>query len=428
MRRIHIFKPGRHTDSGGTTLDFSAEALAAAALAYNPTLHEAPLVAGHPRHDLPAYGWVQRLEVDEDGLHAIPAQVDAQFEEIVEAGRYKHISASFYLPDAPSNPTPGTLYLRHVGFLGAQPPAVKGLKHIEFSGSEEGVASFEDALPLGLFARIFRGVRDAFVAGVGLEAADRIISPWDVAEVERLAGVQQATPSLRYDEGSGEGAPSADTPAPDAPTANEPAPAEDDAVPGADDPAEADGAALRAADLDAREADLVARESAAAEQAAQADAQRAEAESARQQAEADAARRRDAEAAAQARLDAAASFAEPLVASGQLLPRERAAVVQTLAALDAAGATVSFGEGDDAEDVGVAETLRGLLARLPQQVDYAERGAASHNANGETTSVEFAAPAGFTVDPSRAVLHGRAVAYQSAHPGTAYLDAVKAVS
>lgn len=397
MRRIHIFKPGRHTDSGGTTLDFSAEDLSASAAVYSPQLHEAPLVAGHPRHDLPAYGWVERLEVDEDGLHAIPVQVDADFEKIVEAGRYKHISASFYLPDAPANPSPGTLYLRHVGFLGAQPPAVKGLKHIEFSASEDGVASFDDALPLGLFARIFRGLRDAFVADKGVEAADRIISPWDVAELEQRAGIQMVdADGLRYTE---------DAPAPELPDAT---PSEDaDVVDTAPDPA---------ADLAAREADLAAREEAAAA-----------AERMRAAEDADRARRRDAEAVAAERIRTAAAFAEPLVASGQILPRERDAVVRVIAALDAAHATVAFGEGDDAEDVDVAATLRGVLARLPQQVDYSERGAASRDDNGQAV-VDFAAPPGFTVTPERAALHSRALSYQSAHPGTAYLDAVKAVS
>ncbi len=51
---------------------------------------------------------------------------------MVKAGRFKSRSASFYHPDNPNNPKPGVYYLRHVGFLGAQPPAVKGLKAVEF--------------------------------------------------------------------------------------------------------------------------------------------------------------------------------------------------------------------------------------------------------------------------------------------------------
>ncbi|MDL6388248.1 peptidase, partial [Escherichia coli] len=70
--------------------------------------------------------------------------LDPQFAEMVTDGRFKKVSASFYLPDSPSNPKPGVLYLRHVGFLGAQPPSVKGLKQVSFSEQEEGVVEFAD--------------------------------------------------------------------------------------------------------------------------------------------------------------------------------------------------------------------------------------------------------------------------------------------
>ena len=40
-------------------------------------------------------------------------------------------------------------------------------------------------------------------------------------------------------------------------------------------------------------------------------------------------------------------------------------------------------------------------------------------------SAEFAAPSGYAVDPERAELHTRALEYQSAHPGVAYVDAVR---
>ncbi|MBF0186018.1 MAG: hypothetical protein HQM06_16735, partial [Magnetococcales bacterium] len=49
------------------------------------------------------------------------------------AGRFKKISASFYPPDSPNNPTPGLFALRHIAFLGAQPPAIKGLPDAKFA-------------------------------------------------------------------------------------------------------------------------------------------------------------------------------------------------------------------------------------------------------------------------------------------------------
>jgi hypothetical protein len=144
---IQIFRPGRHTAMDGSTISFSAADIAAAAAAYDPALHEAPIVVGHPRTDAPAYGWVQGLATGEGGgLEATPSQIDPAFAELVRAGRFKHVSAAFYGPDAPSNPKPGVWYLRHVGFLGAQPPAVKGLRPVAF-GEAEGVVEFSDAWP-----------------------------------------------------------------------------------------------------------------------------------------------------------------------------------------------------------------------------------------------------------------------------------------
>lgn len=127
----------------GARLAFSESDLAASAAAYDPALHEAPLVIGHPKHDMPAYGWVKAVsfsdgDTDHDaGMYAMPAQVNADFADMVAAGAFKKISASFYSPNAPSNPVPGVYYLRHVGFLGAQPPAIKGLAQVAFADGDD---------------------------------------------------------------------------------------------------------------------------------------------------------------------------------------------------------------------------------------------------------------------------------------------------
>lgn len=142
---LHIFKAGTHTAMSGLAHAFSEADLAASAAAYDPALHEAPIVVGHPQHDMPAYGWVQKLAFSEGdgdqppGLYAQVGQVNADFADMVAAGSFKKISAAFYPPDAPSNPKPGVFYLRHVGFLGAQPPAIKGLAHVAFADGDDPV-------------------------------------------------------------------------------------------------------------------------------------------------------------------------------------------------------------------------------------------------------------------------------------------------
>ncbi len=132
----------------GATLQFSEADLQQTVAAYDPARHEAPLVVGHPAHDLPAYGWVQSLSFNEGAIDATPAQVNPQFADMVAAGAFKKISASFYSPASPANPVPGVYYLRHVGFLGAQPPAVKGLRNPQFADTEDGVLTFEFAEPI----------------------------------------------------------------------------------------------------------------------------------------------------------------------------------------------------------------------------------------------------------------------------------------
>lgn len=135
---IEIFRAGRHIDDAGGVHQFSEADLAGMAASYNPALREAPLTVGHPKDNLPAYGWVKSVGRSASGALAINThQVEPQFAEMVEAGRFKKRSASFYPPQAANNPTPGQWYLRHVAFLGAQPPAVAGLKDIQFSEDDD---------------------------------------------------------------------------------------------------------------------------------------------------------------------------------------------------------------------------------------------------------------------------------------------------
>lgn len=142
-----IFRAGTRTDANGNTVTITEADLAAAAQAYDPKVHEAPIVVGHPKADAPAYGWVKSLGVQNGVLTADFAQVDEGFADLVKAGRYKKVSASFYPPTSPNNPKPGVWTLRHVGFLGAQPPAVKGLSAISFAEGEVYVEFTESPPP-----------------------------------------------------------------------------------------------------------------------------------------------------------------------------------------------------------------------------------------------------------------------------------------
>lgn len=146
---IEIFRAGAHTASDGSTRAWTEDDLEKIASSYDPAFHEAPVVVGHPENDKPAFGWVKALKRSGDRLLATLDLVP-EFVETVRAGLFKKRSASIYQNLDGKGP-----YLRHVGFLGAVPPAVKALADInlsdcgefiayQFSQQEEGHMSWKD--------------------------------------------------------------------------------------------------------------------------------------------------------------------------------------------------------------------------------------------------------------------------------------------
>ncbi|MDR2221011.1 MAG: hypothetical protein LBE24_10620 [Methylobacillus sp.] len=365
---IQIFKAGRHTAMSGVALEFTESDLQAAAQAYDPAKHEAPIVVGHPKTDAPAYGWVKSLTYA-DGLEAEADQIDPAFAELVAAGRFKKVSASFYTPDSPNNPVPGVYYLRHVGMLGAQPPALKGLRQAEFADTGEGVIEFGDWDDRTV-ARLFRSLRDWIIGRDGKEEADKVLPDWDIQSLADSAAQPE------HDEA--QLAPSfSETPVPK----GEEMSAEDKA---------------RLAALEEENRQLKAKEADFAEKEAQ--------------------RKRDADHADNV------SFAETLVKEGRLVPAHKAVAVAAMDLIAAQDKPLEFGEGDDKGAL-TLDSVKSFLQSLPTQVDFGEHA----RRDGDDAAVSFAAPDGYTVDPLAMEIHARALAHQKAHAGTDYKTAVKAV-
>ena len=361
MQKIHLFKPGRHSPSKGDALTFSGDDLSEIAASYDPELHEAPIVVGHPGADAPAYGWVAGVSADADGLWAEPHQVEPEFAELVRNGRFKKISIALYRPDNPRNPKPGAWYLRHVGFLGAQPPAVKGLKPVEFAADDDAVTlEFGESWQMGWLlsdiAGLFRGVRDWMVGSAGAEQADKLLPGGTIQRIaEEAARIQEratveAAPAPRFSE------------EPKEPDVNE---------------AEL---ARQREELDERERNLAARETEIAERAA-------------------AARRAD---------DAA--FVEGLVKQarlpGSLAPRATAILSAVVPETE-----VTFGEGEAAVKQGAHAALRELLAGLPPAVTFGEKAA---TAEAPPLDDQHAIAAAATEFQEKEVAAGRSVSWVQA--------------
>jgi hypothetical protein len=146
---IEIFRAGTHAADDGRAWTFSEADLKAIAAGYDPLSSEAPIVIGHPQTDAPAYGWVASVSFSDGRLTITARDVEPQFAQMVKARRFTKRSAAFYTPEHPNNPKPGQWYLRHVGFLGAQPPAIKGLRELHFADGGS-TAVFAEDLPVHL--------------------------------------------------------------------------------------------------------------------------------------------------------------------------------------------------------------------------------------------------------------------------------------
>lgn len=181
-----IFRAGTHTDSAGNVTTFTREQLAASVQAYNDGDWRAPMVVGHPKGEAPAYGWIGKLEINDAGeVIADTEKLNPEFAQLMEDGAYRNRSASWYAPDHPSNPSPGVWQLRHLGMLGAQPPALKGLGDVEFHDQDGITVEFASAdYTTSTIARLFRGLRDALIGKWGVEETDKALSAWQIEDLE----------------------------------------------------------------------------------------------------------------------------------------------------------------------------------------------------------------------------------------------------
>nr|DAN35483.1 MAG TPA: hypothetical protein [Caudoviricetes sp.] len=333
MQLIEIFKAGKRTDANGVEVEITTADLQQAVDAYNINFHESPAVIGHPKHNAPAYGWVKRLELDGDVLKAEFDQIDPEFAEMVEKGRFKKISSSFYLADSPNNPCPGNLYLRHVGFLGAMPPAVKGLRNPEFADNEQGVVDFSDWAEASLWRRL----RDWIIGTHGQEEADKAVPDYLVASVQEES-IRNDLKRYQQDEAG-------------IPHFNEPNPT-------SENPQSTEG-----------ETEMTAEEI----EQLKAENEKLKAEKAEAQLN-------------QAKADNA-DFAEGLVKAGKLAPvaKQQAIDLLNYGSTTAAGGVVEFGEGENLHG-----KIKAFLEAQPQIVEFGEVATKDNAAGAEDGTVQYA--------------------------------------
>lgn len=318
---FNIFKPGKHIDASGQTIAFSEADVEDIAKSYNPAIHEAPLCCGHPKDNKPAYGWVKELCYDNSGkfLKAMPKQVNPQFAEMVNSGAFNKVSTSLYSPESPANPNPGHYTLRHIAFLGAQPPAVKGLGSVSFAETDQADIELElDFAETALayndkgIARVLRNLKNFLIGKFSPEEAEEIIPEYALEEIN--SGAEQALqtpPSVEANPNFSEPEPAVKQPV-------EPeTPKEDPAL-----------------------------------KAAEAKAQKLEAELAKAKAEKQAAENKE--------------FCEKCVKEGRLLPTLKNDVLSFMDNLG--GQELAFSEGEPS----AVEAFKNILSSMPPVVNFSE--------------------------------------------------------
>ena len=123
ITNAEVFRAGDYGPKG----NYTVEDIKAMAADYDPNYHKAPVVTDH-KDDGPALGWVEALRVRGDVLCA-DVRVDSEFAAGVKEQRWPKRSVAVYRQfEKTKRP-----HLRHLSFLGAGIPAVKGLGDIHFS-------------------------------------------------------------------------------------------------------------------------------------------------------------------------------------------------------------------------------------------------------------------------------------------------------
>jgi hypothetical protein len=133
---VDIAIVGKFNDSTSVERNLDRDFLSQVVANYTASEHEAPAVVGHPEEDAPAYGWVSDVRLTNDGiLQARFIETDDAFEQLVKDGRLKKRSTAFYI-EMPRGSAVKAPTIKHVGFLGAAAPSVKGLRNIQFAEGE----------------------------------------------------------------------------------------------------------------------------------------------------------------------------------------------------------------------------------------------------------------------------------------------------
>lgn len=226
MYEVEIFLAGTRPASNGVSTTITPADLQEIADTYDPKIFRAPAIVSKTLgHDIGNYT-DKTVSDSEELCHGIPARLRrvgdrlyAGFKGLspalanwIRQKQLHSVSPSFYLPNSPNNPHQGKWSLRHIAFLGATPPACKGLAPlpdppadwgegkgkfdpyvVSFEDSYEGVVSFEmymnNTSPWAIAADLFQRYREYLIESEDLETADRVLPSEQIAALRDMASL-----------------------------------------------------------------------------------------------------------------------------------------------------------------------------------------------------------------------------------------------
>lgn len=179
MALCEIFKIGEHTDASGKKRFWTENDLEQIVSNFSNSNPDVPICIGHPKQSAPAYGWVNSLKKVGEKLCCDYKQVQNEFKNAVNNGLFKTRSVSI---------DPNTMTLRHIAFLGAQAPAIKGMEEFCFSEcqDEEIIEFSAEDFKFEVIADTLARLRDLLIDKFDLETADKAVSKWSIEDIKKV--------------------------------------------------------------------------------------------------------------------------------------------------------------------------------------------------------------------------------------------------
>ena len=391
---LEIFRAGKQTDSSGKSREWTEEDLDKIVSQYEASEHEAPIVIGHPKTDDPAFGWIDRVFREGKTLFAEVTEVAKEFREAVNQGFYKKRSISLY-PD---------LTLKHVGFLGAVPPAVKGLADIKFNAAADSAICFEmspegsefsdyeTAFGFRSVGRLLRNLREYLIADKGQEVADRVVPNWEIQGLENFKDPEPEEKRV-------------------SPMFNE------NHSPEGEPMTEQEKKEFEA--LQAKVASFSETEKALADKTAEAEAEKNRADAA--EAKLAETEKAAAEATETKAAEEVKAFAEGLVKAGKIPAAELETEIETLNLLRKSGGVREFSEGGEKKSVSSFDARKAALEARKPSVDFSEVATRRTNSDGKSVSTMDFGDA--ELHAESAILYNEAKKIQAAE-GISFAEAV----